>query len=90
LDGSFFVLNIPSDIHSVQANMMGYTSIKMESIHLSVNSTTSHQLNSEQATLQGEEIVVTASAVSFQKNQTSSVRNVLADQIARLPIENVN
>jgi len=69
---------------------MGYTSVKMENINPTANSTTNLRFELEQTTLQGEEIVVTASAVSFKNDQTSSVRNVSADQIPQLPIENVN
>jgi hypothetical protein len=29
LDGDLFVINIPSGIYDVQANIMGYTSVKM-------------------------------------------------------------
>lgn len=90
LDGNFFIINIPPATHSVQAKMMGYASVRMEIIHFSVTSTTNLQLKSEQTTLPGEGTVVTASAVSFRKDQTSSVRNVSDDQIAQLPIENVN
>jgi hypothetical protein len=68
LDGKFFIVNIPPGIYNAQAKMMGYTSVKMENIHFGVNSATNLQLKLEQTTLQGEEIVVTASAVSFKKD----------------------
>jgi hypothetical protein len=68
LDGNFFFINIPPGIYNVQAKMMGYASVKMENIHFGVNSTTNLQFKLEQTTPKGEEIVATASAVSFKKD----------------------
>jgi len=90
INGNFFIINIPPGIYDIQATMIGYKIVKMEKIRVSVNSTTTLYFEMEQTVLQGEEVVVTASAISFKKDQTSSVRNVSADQIAKLPVENVN
>ncbi|MBN1781670.1 TonB-dependent receptor [bacterium] len=89
-NGNFYIINIPPGIYEVQATMMGYKRMRMEKIRVSVNSTTTLHFDMEPTVLQGEEIVITASAVSFKKDQTSSVRNVSAEQIARLPVENVS
>ena len=88
-NGNYFILNIPPGTYDVQANMMGYTSVKMEKVRVSVNSTTNLTFELESTVLQGETVVVTASAISFKKDQTSSVRNISADEIAKLPVENV-
>lgn len=80
MDGNFFVINIPAGTYDIQANMIGYRSVKMENVRVSVNSTTNLKFELEKTVLQGEAVVVTASAVSFKKDQTSSVRNVSADQ----------
>ena len=90
MNGNFFIINIPPGTFTIQATMIGYKNIKMENIRVSVNSTTTLNFEMEQTVLQGEEVVVTASAVSFKKDQTSSVRNVSADQISKLPVESVN
>jgi outer membrane receptor protein involved in Fe transport len=90
INGNFFIINIPPGVYNIQVTMIGYKNVKMEKIRVSVNSTTSLNFEMEQTVLQGEEVVVTASAVSFKKDQTSSVRNVSADQIAKLPVETVD
>lgn len=90
VNGDFFIINVPPGTYDIQANMIGYTPIKMRNVRVSVNSTTNLKFTLEKTVLQGEAVVVTASAVSFKKDQTSSVHNVSAEQIARLPVENVN
>jgi outer membrane receptor protein involved in Fe transport len=89
-DGNYFILNVPPGRYDIQANMIGYGAVRMNGIGISVNSTTNLSFRLERTALQGEAVVVTASAVSFKKDQTSSVRNVSADQIAKLPIENMD
>ncbi|MBN1895762.1 TonB-dependent receptor [bacterium] len=89
-NGKFFILNIPPGVYDLQANMIGYKPVKMEGCRVSVNSTTHLTFELERTVLEGEVVVVTASAVSFKKDQTSSVRNVSAEQISRLPLENVD
>jgi outer membrane receptor protein involved in Fe transport len=88
-NGDYYILNIPPGKYDVQANMIGYTPVKMENVRVSVNSTTDLTFELETTVLQGEAVVVTASAVSFKKDQTSSVRNISADEIAKLPVENI-
>ena len=88
--GNFFIINVPPGMYDIQASMMGYKTVKMENVRVSVNSTTSLQFKLESSVLEGETVTVTASAIAFKKDQTSSVRNVSADQIAKLPVESVD
>jgi len=89
-DGNYFILNVPPGTYTVQASMMGFASIRMQNVRVSVNSTANLKFEMEKTALQGEAVLVTASAVSFKKDQTSSVRNVSAEQMAKLPVENVD
>ncbi|MBN2103528.1 TonB-dependent receptor [bacterium] len=89
-DGHFYIINIAPGIYDIQVSMIGYAPIKMENVRVSVNSTTHLIFELDKTVLKGETVVVTASAVSLKKDQTSSVRNVSADQIAKLPVENIN
>ena len=90
IEGNFFIINVAPGLYDVQASMMGYKTVKMENIRVSVNSTTNLQFKLESSVLEGETVIVTASAIAFKKDQTSSVRNVSADQIAKLPVETVD
>lgn len=90
MKGNFFIINIPPGIYDLQVTMIGYKRVKMNDIRVSVNSTTTLNFEMEQTVLQGQEVVVTASAVAIKKDQTSSVRNVSADEIAKLPVESID
>jgi outer membrane receptor protein involved in Fe transport len=90
LQGNYYIINIPPGNYTVQANMIGYRSIRVENVRISVNSTTTLKFELEKTVLQGDPVIVTASAISFKKDQTNSIRNVSADQIAKLPVEDVN
>jgi outer membrane receptor protein involved in Fe transport len=90
LQGNFYIINIFPGAYAVQASMIGYRPVRMQNVRISVNSTTTLRFEMEKTVLQGDPVIVTASAVSFKKDQTSSIRNVSADQLARLPVEDVN
>lgn len=90
LGGNFYIINVPPGVYDIQATMMGYKIVKMEHIRVSVNATTNLRFKLESSVLEGETVTVTASAVAFKKDQTSSVRNVSADQISKLPVETVD
>ncbi|MBN1684903.1 MAG: carboxypeptidase-like regulatory domain-containing protein [Gammaproteobacteria bacterium] len=89
-EGRFFIINVQPGIYNVKASMIGYGSVMIQNIRVSVNSTTniSFELNVE--VIQGEEIVVTADPVAIKKDQTSSVRTVATEELEILPVENIN
>jgi outer membrane receptor protein involved in Fe transport len=89
LNGDFYILNIPPGIYDVRASMIGYTPVMMEAVRVSVNSTSTLSFELPSEVIEGEVVVVTASAMSFKKDQTSAVRNVSSDQIEVLPVENM-
>lgn len=89
LNGDYYIINVPPGRYNVNATMMGYATVRMEEVKISVNSTTNLTFELSQEVLEGEVVTVTASAISFKKDQTSSVRNVSSDQMEVLPIENM-
>jgi outer membrane receptor protein involved in Fe transport len=88
--GNYFIINVPPGTYTVQASMMGFSTVRMQNVRVSVNSTVNLKFEMDKTALQGEAVVVTASAISYKKDQTSSVRNVSAEQMARLPVENMD
>ena len=88
-DGSYYIINIPPGTYKVRIQMLGYETSIVENIHISVNRT--YQLNAKLkvAVLEGQEVVVTAQAIEIKKDQTSSIKNVSADKIEKLPVENI-
>jgi len=89
LNGDFFILNVPPGTYTVRAQMVGYETMRMENVRVSVNRTTEIKVRLRQTVLQGEVVVVQAEKVAIKKDQTSTVRNVSSDQIDLLPVENM-
>ncbi|MEN8193607.1 MAG: TonB-dependent receptor [Bacteroidota bacterium] len=88
-DGSFFIINVPPGTYSVKARMVGYGTVVFNDVVVSVNRTVNFPIEMEIAAITGEEVVVTARPVEIKKDQTSSVRNIGADKIEILPVENL-
>jgi outer membrane receptor protein involved in Fe transport len=89
VNGNFYIINIPPGLYNVRTSMIGYSPVIMEAVRVSVNATSNLDFKLPPQVIEGETVVVTASAISFKKDQTSAVRNVSSDQIEALPIENM-
>ena len=89
LDGSFYILNVPPGTFTVKIQMIGYRTILVKEVRVSVNRTVEIHRKLAEATIEGEEVVVIADKVSIKKDQTSSIRNVSSEQMDLLPTESV-
>ncbi len=89
-DGRFFIINVPPGKYNLMARMIGYSTMKIEGIRVNVNSTTNLTFELSPEVIEGDEIVVTAKAISMKKDQTSSVRTVSTEEMEVLPVENVS
>ncbi len=88
-DGDFYILNVPPGKYSIRANMMGFSAVQMDEISVSINSTVNLTFELGTEVIEGEVVTVTASMISYKKDQTSSVRHVSSDQIDVLPLDNL-
>jgi outer membrane receptor protein involved in Fe transport len=90
LEGEFYIINVEPGTYIVEAQMMGYGTVRKEGIRVSVNRTVyvDFQLNPE--LLESEVIVITAEKSAIKKDQTSSIRNISSDEIEALPVESIS
>ena len=89
LNGDFYILNLSPGTYTLRVQMLGYETVRVENVRVSVNRTANVEVQLRSTTLTGEEVVVTAEQIAIKKDQTSSVRNVSSDQIEILPVESV-
>ena len=89
-EGDFFIINVPPGVYSVKATMMGYGAVEMTDVRISINSTVNLKFEMSPEVIEGETVTVTASLISYKKDQTSSVRHVSSEQIDVLPLENLD
>ena len=87
--GRFTLINIPPGKYNLKIDMIGYKSIKMENISVSVNRTFSLEAELEQTVIEGEVVTVEVARFTQKKDQTGTIKNISGDEINALPVENV-
>lgn len=88
--GEFIILSLSPGEYKLRVQMIGYAVSIVEDVQVSVNRTAEVEVKLRQEALEGEEVVVTATRAVVKKDQTSSIRNVSADQIDLLPVNSLN
>ena len=90
-DGYFAILNIHPGTYQVTASMVGYRKVIFNNVNITSGKTTKLDINLETASTElSGEVVVTAQKVVIKTDLTSSELNVSAEEIANLPVENLN
>ncbi len=89
-NGDFFIINLSPQTYTLQVRMMGYKPVTVRDVHVSVNRTEYLEIKMQTMVIEGEAVVVTAPKITLRKDQTSTVKNVSADEMEILPVENVN
>ena len=89
IDGNFFIINIPPGSYEVKVMVIGYESMTVEGVRVSVNRTSPLDIKLNQAVIEGTTIVVHADKISVKKDQTATIKNISSDEIDLLPVEDV-
>ena len=87
--GYFNLINVVPGKYTLKAMMIGYGTVNIEDVIVSVNRTTYLDIKMKQSVIDGKEIVIYASKLSRKKDQTSTVKNISSEEIAILPVENL-
>ena len=88
-EGFFNLINVGPGKYSVRIMMIGYKSVTIEAVVVSVNRTTSLDIELKQSVIESQEVVIYASKLSRKKDQTSSVKNISSEEIEILPVEDL-
>ncbi|MBC8478968.1 MAG: carboxypeptidase-like regulatory domain-containing protein, partial [FCB group bacterium] len=88
-DGHYYILNIPPGSYDVQYSSIGYKTLIIEEISIQSDFTTLVDVELVQSFLESEEVVtVTAERPLIQKDATSKVVVVTAEEMINMPVEN--
>ena len=87
--GLFNLINVRPGNYSIKVMMIGYETVIIEDVIVSVNRTTSLDIKMNQTTLEGQEVVIYATKFSRKKDQTGTVKNISSDEIDILPVEDL-
>ena len=89
-NGNYMIINVPPGIYSVRASMIGYKTLITEHVKLSVDMTTTLNAELESTVIEaGEVVTVVAERALVQKDMTSSLSSVSADEIEDLPVQSI-
>lgn len=89
-NGIYTILNIPPGTYIVRAKMMGYKDKIIKNVKVSIDLTTQVNIDMQQTTIQGEEVVKVAERPIVQPDMTSSLSTVATEDIQDLPVQEIS
>lgn len=91
IDGYYYILNVPPGTYVVKASAIGYNSMSVENVKISIDLTTTIDFTLKSETIElSEEVVVVATKPLVQKDLTSSTAIVGDELISELPVTNIS
>ncbi|MCK4829218.1 carboxypeptidase-like regulatory domain-containing protein, partial [bacterium] len=91
VDGFYYILQIPPGKYELEASYIGYHTITVKDIRVTVDLTTTLEIEMESTAIEGPTIEVFAEELLIQKDITSTRRTTNRDVINSTPgMENVN
>ncbi len=90
VDGNYFIINIPPGIYEIKASLVGYSTVTIKNIRVSVDQTTRIDITMQEEAVTINDIVVTAQKPIVQKDLTSTEAKVSGEQIEMLPLEDIH
>jgi outer membrane receptor protein involved in Fe transport len=89
VDGFYTINNIPPGAYSVVASMLSYRRTTMTDVVIKIDLTTRVDIKMSSEALQGQEVIVRAERPLVQKDVTSTSVIVSAEELKRVPMENL-
>lgn len=90
IEGELMIINVPPGIYTMQVKMIGYQTKAVANVRVSVDMTTTVNVGLSQTVVDvGEEVTVVAERPIVQKDKTSSMAAVSADEISAMPVQEV-
>ncbi len=86
INGDFVVLNIPPGKYNIKISFIGYETVIMQNVSITVDQTTVLNISLKQESVKVNEVVVTARTPLIQKDLTSSISVINRDEIEALPV----
>lgn len=84
-DGRYFLLNMQPGTYQLRVTMVGYQAIVKENVIVNINRTSTVNFDLAPATIEGEEILITATRPDVEVDQTATLEIVRPDEIAGTP-----
>ncbi len=89
VDGNYFIVNLPPGKYQVKASAVGYASVTVADILVSIDQTTKIDFQLQSQAVEVGAVEITATRPLVQRDLTSTTSTVTREQIAALPVEDV-
>ncbi len=89
LDGEYRIIGVRPGTYTLVASYVGYRTATTENVRVNVDLTTTTNFEMNDDTVQGEEVIVTASAELVRRDLTSSEFRVTSESIDALPVQEI-
>ena len=89
IEGRFTIINIPPGKYTLKVDMIGYKSVQLDELIVSVNRTSSLDIEMESTVIEGEVVTVEVSRLAQKKDQTGTIKNISGEEIQALAVENI-
>ena len=90
VDGYYNILNVRPGTYSVRASFIGYTAQVQEEVRVNIDLTTDVSFALQEETVGLDEVVVQAERPVVQRDVSSSVANISAEEIENLPVADID
>ncbi len=87
LDGYFNIINIPPGKYTVRFSIIGYQTVAVQDVLVKTDNTTKLDAELGEETLTAGEVLVIAQRPVVETNLTSSVATVTSEEVAALPVQ---
>lgn len=86
VNGEYVILNISPGKYNIKFSFIGYETLLMQDVSITVDQTTLIHVELNPQTIQVEEIIVTARTPLIQRDVTSSISVITREEIEALPV----
>ncbi|MCX6120921.1 MAG: TonB-dependent receptor [Ignavibacteriales bacterium] len=90
IEGRYVILNIPPGEYTLNVSFIGYKQVQIQSVHVSVDLTTSIDVKLQLSAIEVEGATIMAERPLVLKDNTGSLSTVDADQIRNLPVQTIS
>lgn len=88
--GHFDILNVPPGTHTVIATMVGYDNVRILDVRVSINQTTTLNIEMREMALELDEITIVAERPIVQRDVSASVVAIELGAIETMPVQSID
>ncbi|MXZ18053.1 MAG: TonB-dependent receptor [Rhodothermaceae bacterium] len=84
IDGRFFILNVEPGTYSLRASFIGFRAVTQSEVIVNINKTTTIDFILEEATTEGEELLVIAERPDVEVDQTATLEIIRPEEVEQI------